>query len=182
MGQRFRGGRGGRGGENDDFTDSRLENLIKGCLLIAHSDDFSSLIKWHLLSGSMRSEADARNFRRRWTEFGGKLSQRTTLFLFMCRRGWELERHRRRREKPLGMKEESFVYPVAGPSPSIPPPWASPIPTVRKRWLLLRSAPCTERVCSDPDATGPGLAARSRRFYFKFDLMPSLDSHLLSII
>lgn len=48
IGQRFRGGRGGKAEENDDFTDSRLENLIKGCLLIAHSDDFSSLIKWHL--------------------------------------------------------------------------------------------------------------------------------------
>lgn len=39
--------------------------------------------------------------------------------------GWGLstglERPTRRREKPLGMKEESFVHPVAGPSPSVPP-------------------------------------------------------------
>lgn len=42
------------------------------------------------------------------------------------------ERPRRRRENPLGMKEESLVHPVAGPSPSIPRPWAPPIPAFRE--------------------------------------------------
>ena len=95
---------------------------------------------------------------------------------------WTGETKHKERGKPSGWKKKALFTQWQAPAPAPPlhglllcPPLGST--GCFRRDLCAQKGPAWTRM-----QPAPGLSARSHRFYLKFDLMPSLDSPLLSII